>query len=72
MDKLLEAFTAAFGGRFMYNEPGYDLLYIAPDDAAYITPETGFDLLIQESIDISQNLIIKRCTLFEYEPGLDY
>lgn len=71
MDKLLEAFTAAFGGRFMYNEPGYDLLYVANDEA-YITPDTGLELLIQESINTSQNLIIKRCTLFEYEPGLDY
>lgn len=72
MDKLLDAFTSAFGGRFMYDEPGHDRLYLAPDDAAYITPEKGLDLLISESLASSRNLIIERCALFEYIPGLDY
>lgn len=72
MDRLLDAFTAAFGGRFVYDEPGHDRLYLVPDGAAYITPETGLDLLIRESLAASRNLIIERCPLFEYEPGLDY
>lgn len=72
MDKLLDAFTAVFGGRFAYDESGLDRLYCAPNDAAYITRETGLDLLIKESLAASGNLIIERCPLLEYEPGLDY
>lgn len=72
MDMLLDAFTAIFGGRFVYDEPGYDQLYLAPDDVAYITPDTGLESLIKESLATSRNLIIERCALFEYEPGLDY
>lgn len=72
MDKLLDAFAAVFGGCFVYDEPGHDQLYLDPDGVAYIAPETGLDLLIKESLAASRNLIIERCPLFEYEPGLDY
>ena len=72
MDELLDAFTAVFGGRFVYDEPGHDQLYCALDDVAYITPETGLDRLLKESLAISRNLIVERCPLFEYEPSLDY
>ena len=73
MDKIKEDFISVFGGEFMYSEPGYDLLYLPQDnDVAYITPTTGLDLLINESLASTKNLIVERCPTLEYDPNLVY
>lgn len=72
MNKLLDDFTSVFGGRFVYNEPGPGIIYLAKNDIPYVIPDTGLELMISESISSSKNLIIEKCAVLEYIPGLVY
>lgn len=75
IQKAASAFVAAFGGRFVCEEPGDTLVYLAGDGTPYTPPEDSTAEKVLQALEESvkqKNSLLTLWPELEYDPEQDY
>lgn len=75
IQKAASAFVAVFGGRFVCDEPGDRLVYLADDGTPYTPPDGATPEKVLQALEKSVKQEKSLLTLWpelEYDPEQDY